>query len=242
MPALRRISGELGLPEPARSRVILEMAADLEAMYEHFRARGLGEEEAARRAEDRVLASPDALRQLVLVHTTGYQRWLSGVAGRLRWGVDLLLFVLGVAPFLAIAALPVAAPAGRAWDDPALWGMVAAGAAIAGLASWKAHQLVVQRERSTVRLHRGLASLLFLGAMAPLLGAIGFLASLRGLVRMGMGAGGPAGVAAAEAIARGGTLLCLGILLGIAAGLVWFVLANRIATIEEAESAALLGA
>src|SRR5690606_35990989 len=89
LPALRRISDELTLPEPAKSRVVLEMAADLVSLYEHHRARGRGEEEAAQLAEETILASPEALRHLVLLHTTGHARWLGWAAGRLRRGVEV---------------------------------------------------------------------------------------------------------------------------------------------------------
>ena len=39
--ALRRIDSRLHLPQPARSRVILELAGDLEELYRHYRATGL---------------------------------------------------------------------------------------------------------------------------------------------------------------------------------------------------------
>lgn len=44
--ALRRVAGELDLPRAARDPLLLEMAADLEAVFEHHMARGLGTEEA----------------------------------------------------------------------------------------------------------------------------------------------------------------------------------------------------
>ena len=242
VPALRRISGELHLPEPTKSRVLLEMAADLEALYEHYRARGLGEEEAARRAEEKVLASPEAVQHLVLVHTTGYQRWLSRASGRLRWGLDLVLFLAGVVPFLIISALVVAAQIEGTKDIPFLWTILPLGAAIVVLTMWKGFQLFIQRERSISRLHRGLFTLLFLGVIGPVVGAIACFVSLHrtAMMLMHMGADEPARLVAVDQVIRSGTLLSFGLLLGFGAGLVWFVLANRIAVIEQAESQRLL--
>jgi hypothetical protein len=120
---LRRISSELKLPEPIKARILLEMAADLEALYEHYCARGLAEEEAARLTEEKLLASPEALQHLIVVHTTGYQRWLGRAAERLRWGLDLLLFLLGVGPVVVIAAWVVAAEAERPLQGLLFWGV-----------------------------------------------------------------------------------------------------------------------
>ena len=69
VPELRRISAELRLPEPARSRVLLEMAADLEALYLHFRERGLTDDEAVALAGERLLASPEAVDGLILAYS-----------------------------------------------------------------------------------------------------------------------------------------------------------------------------
>lgn len=216
------------------------MGADLEALFEHFRARGLDDEEAARRAEQRMLASPEALQHLVRVHTTGYQRWLSRAAGRLRRGMDLLLLGLGVAPVLVAVLLALAARVDEVRGEPLSWLLLAAAVPIASISLWKAWQLFVRRERSLPRLHRGLFTLLFLGVETVALGALSALLSLHAFALEAMQAGGPAQAAVAQRVAGSASLLAVGLLLGLGAGLVWFVLANRVAAIEQAESAALL--
>jgi hypothetical protein len=244
VPALRRISAELKLPEPIKSRILLEMAADLEALYDHFRTRGATDEEAARLAEERVLVSPEALHHLVAVHTTGYQRWLGRAAERLRWGFDLLLFIAGVAPIAAVCAWLVAGELRGMLGDPLLWPLLVTGVVVVGLAAWKARQLFLGRVRSPDELHRGLSVLLFLAAASPVLGGTAFLIRLHGVAIdiMASRASTQVLLAAAPSVAQAATLLGLGLLLGIAAGLVSFVLMNRVATLEQAESAAMLAA
>lgn len=142
------------MPEPAHSRVLLEMASDLEALYDHYRARGLDEDEAVRLTEERLVASPAALQQLVMVHTTGYQRWLSRATGGLRLGFDLVLFVLAVVPLLAFSGQVVGAQL-RGGGAGVLTGIVMGiGGVITGITLFKAYQLFVRRERSAARLHR----------------------------------------------------------------------------------------
>lgn len=243
VPALRRISSELDLPEPTRARILLEMASDLEGLVDHYRARGLSEEEAAQRAEAKLLIPPDALQHLVRVHTTGYQRWVSRATGRLRWGFDLLLFVVGVVPMLLMALAVIAAQLPAIGSTPLIWPLVASALGVAVIAMVKAYELFVRRERSTRRLHGGLPALVFLGVVGPVLGAF---AGLIGLYRLAIALGsttldGPALMAVNEQAGRDATLLVLGLLLAFGAGVVWFVLVNRISSIELAESAALLG-
>jgi hypothetical protein len=218
------------------------MAADLEALYDHYRARGVAEDEAARLTEERMLASPEALHHLVVLHTTGYQRWLGRASQGVRWGFEVLLFAGGVAPIVAFATLVVAVRLGDMLAEPVLWPLLAVGAGVAGIALWKAVQLLTARAHSTAGLHRGLPTLLFLGIVGPVLGGTAFVL---GLYRLSMDqmirrASPEALLAAVEPLAQAATLLAMGLLLGIGAGLVWFVLVNRVARMEQAESALLL--
>lgn len=215
------------------------MAADLEALYDHYRTRGMSEEEAARRAEEKLVASPEAVRTLVAVHTTAYRRFVSSAAGALRWGFNLLLFVVGVLPMLCMTAYIAAVQLREAGGALGFWPLLPIAAGMAGIALRKAHQLFVLRDVAPRRLHRGLPSLVFLAVLAPLTGGIVFTASLRDAALLSMRSGSIP-MEAVQQIGRDATLLYLGLLLAIAGGLVWFVLVDRIAAVEQAESAALL--
>jgi hypothetical protein len=240
VPGLRQISSQL--PESIRARVILELVADLEALLRYHRARGLTEDEAARRVEETLLVSPDAVQHLIAVHTTPYQRWVSRAAGRLRWGFDLVLFIVGILPILIASVLVIGTQAPPLGFAPLLWPILACAVGITVIAVKIAHQLFVNRERASSRLHRGLRSLIFLGAAGPVLGVLAVLIGLQRLATLlsGPRLDGAAQVAIVEQTGRDTTLLALGLLLAFGAGLVWFVLVNRIATIERMETAALL--
>jgi hypothetical protein len=243
VPALRRIASELRVPEATRARILLEMASDLESLVEHYRARGMSEEEASARAEEKLLVSPDALQHLVAVHTTGYRRWVDRAAGRLRWGFDLLLFAVAVAPMLAGSVILVSGQVPAVARSPLAWPLLAAAVAAGLLALAMAYALFVRGDRSTSLLHRGLPALPALGASGPLVGA---LAATLGVHRLAMSlAAGPLDPEAqrlvAEQAGRDATIVAMGLLLAFGAGLAWFVLVNRLASLEQAESLAVLG-
>jgi hypothetical protein len=222
--------------------VLLEMAADLESLYDHYRRGGADEEVAREWALARLLASPEAMQGLLLVHTTPYQRLVVRAATGVRWGFDLFLFIVGVVPLLLMSAHVVVtgSPAGGGgWFR---WAVVGIGLVTAAIGIWKARQIFVRRERSTTVLNRGLVTLLFLSMVGPVIGGTGFLVALVGMNdRMARSDAYSPVLMAAETIAANGTVFALAILLGIAGALVWFVLINRIATIEREESALLLG-
>lgn len=239
-PALRRAARELDLPAEVRASLLLEMAADLEAVYAHHRERGADEAEAVRRAEETVLASSEVLRRLGRLHARSWKRWSAGIGGRLTGGGDLLLLVVAVAPMLVLAAtmaVPLVLDAPR---SPLTWAVLAVGVGIVGLVASEA--LGLWHGSSGPALRRRLPRLLLLSAVAPALGLLAAALGLHGLASdMAAGALEAAARAASiERAGRGAALLALGLLLGIAGGLAWFVLMNRASIREVRELEALL--
>lgn len=221
-PALRRVAAELDLPRRVRSALLLEMAADLEAVYEHHRGRGLDEEAAARRAEETVLGSSEVIRRLGRLHAGSWRGWAEETGARLAGGLDLLLLSVGVLPILGLAA-GVSVWALAADRSPVVvWAILLVGVLMAVLVATEPVRLL--RDRAPRR--RQLPSLLVLSAMAP---ALGLLAAVLGLSRAAadFAADPLAAPALVSTIARDGAALLAGLLLGIAGLLAWFVLIER---------------
>ena len=77
--ALQRIDARLHLPQPARSRVILELASDLEDLYGHYQSKGLSKAEAREAALADLDASDEVLTALSEVHASGARRSMDRV-------------------------------------------------------------------------------------------------------------------------------------------------------------------
>jgi hypothetical protein len=89
----------LTVPEPARSRILLEIAADMEGLYGEYVDRGLTEEDAEAAVMDHFDLSDEVLRELVRVHDKPLERSLETLSGQVRgpWSSFLLvLFALFV--------------------------------------------------------------------------------------------------------------------------------------------------
>jgi hypothetical protein len=240
-PSLKRVADALPLPQPQKSRIMLEMAADLEALYGAYRARGVSEEEAVRRAEVRVLADPETLQKLTRLHTTGYRRWLNGFSGHVQRRIDFL--AAGLAALLLIVpltALLLPALVGLA-PNPYLWPVLAVAVLVFGVTGAKAYTLFLKRDHDVVRLHDGLPTLLFLTTLSPVLGAAGVLHGVRAMaLELGRSDAVNAARVITGSIGRESALLALALLVALVAAAAWFLLVNRVAAIERAEVAYLL--
>jgi hypothetical protein len=238
-PALRRIARDLDLPRNARAAILLEMAADLEGIYQHHRRGGASEEEAIGRAEEMVLGSSDLVRRLARLHHRSWRGWSDSVGARLSGGPDLLMLVVGVAPMLLLAATVVV----RALANPVsplVWVLIGVGLAIAALVVVESGRLLGGGRGQA----RGLPVLLVLSAVAP---AVGMLALVFGLysVSMALATGIPdhaAQIALIVRIGQSAVLLLVGLLLGIAGFLSSFALLNRASALAAREVDILLGA
>ncbi len=139
--ALADASARLTVPEPVRSRILLEVAADMDDLYRTYLERGHGEEEAREGVLEHFDLSQEALRQLAAVHDTPLDRSLGSLSGEARapWARTLL----------ALLGLFVAAGSGSlllrgevlAHASPVAWALLALLAAGVGGGGWRAWSL-----------------------------------------------------------------------------------------------------
>jgi hypothetical protein len=241
-PALRRVSATLALPEPARTGVLLEMAGDLEATYAHHRAAGLSEAEAARLAEERVLATESTAERLREVHARGAERWLYGISGRLRNDLEPYLFAITVLPMVVLAVAVQVPQLGAMGGSPWLWAILGCLAWLSAAAVGKARQLFGRGPVERAEMRDGLSQILFLGAIAPAIGAVGALIHLhRLLIALSQGAGQEEALLAMVEFGHYAALLGSSLILALIAGTIWLFLGGRIAALERAERILLLG-
>jgi hypothetical protein len=237
---LRRASDELDLPRATKSRILLEMAGDLEDLYQHHLARGLDSAEAEQRATDAFAASDEALKHLASIHESSGP-WTDRVARQAgtAWGKALL--VVWVVVVLLIAGRMATEPNFFLVVSPFVWPL--AGLAIAGLAFtlWKLHQLFVRKPLDARGLRSGLGVPLFLAAASLALSVCGFFFHLRwyAFQTYEVAPDAPFLMFSTWTLAIS-SMMVLGLLTSVLTALLWFVLASMVARIENREAEALL--
>lgn len=236
---IRRVAEQLDLPQPVRSRILLELAADLEDLAAALRQEGVDEEEARRRALASLLPSPSALAELRGVHRPLYQRLVDRFSERARHRLERLLLVGVSAVVLGIGFEALARVHLLSSPSVFVWPLLAVAVLVVVLGTGKLLQLYVVKDHALARLRWGM---FLLPVLAFASGAVGFIGLVLDFY---------ATASAIEADVRLQALLVLGwlrrdmpmlalaLLVGVLAGLFWFVAAVRIAHIEQAEAEAL---
>jgi hypothetical protein len=79
-PFLKNINSKPDLPQTTKSSIILEISADLHDLYDFYVTQGISEEEASQKAQEKIDVSDEALKQLVTIHQTGYQKILQNLS------------------------------------------------------------------------------------------------------------------------------------------------------------------
>lgn len=240
---LQDVEARLQVPEPARTRILLEMAADLEDAFDHYTAQGLDETEAARRAQEAFAISDEALRLLERMHQSGFTSPISRFfhqAGTV-WSTVLLVFLLAFELFLAFRI-----SSDRSFfvfQSSFLWPIAVL--AIAGIAftAWKLAQILSRDGRDVRRLRTGMALPLFLAGASMAISFLGFLFHLQRFFRLNA-----QGAPESLVMNFGGwmvgisSLMTVGLLTATLAGLVWFVLSGLVIHREAQEMERLLQA
>ena len=229
---LHRTGDRLALPKATRSLILVEIAADLDDLYQHYLEQGLTEEEAAARAEEKVDMSDEALTELVRIHADA-RGWTDRMSRRTHPLWERIVMGLIVIFFFASAALMVVETDIRLLNHltRVIWPIF--GIFVALLVF-----LIVQLTRSPdhvspKRLRDSLATPLFLGAASAMVGlASTGISMYRALMRMAADPEHAAPVFARAFLSTTATF-AIALLVTLAAGVVWFILAGRVARSED---------
>ena len=236
---LRHVASRLPIPEPARSRVLLEIATDMEDLHRHLVAGGMEEEEAATAVAEQFELSDDALQELSLIHSSPVSRSLEGLSGQARSTWERV--ILGL---MALFLIP--GSAGGLFLQPNLYrdasplAFLLMAILALGLGLWKAIVLFTPLRHGAPVPRQGLRTL---PALSLLLLSLGFAGVWVELYRTALAIrGGPE--PALRYLVEWLQLACATMVVALSGALltalIWFFLENRAGHLEERSAAALL--
>ena len=237
---LRELEGRLDLPQPARSRVLLEIAGDLEALSRHFESRGLPEEEALARALERCDLSDEAISQLVAVHAGGYRRFLERLSAQAQRRWERVLLAVVVAFVLLGSGKLVLTERIFTQAGLCVWPVLALAAVALFTVLPKVYGAWLRQDHAGRRLRRGLALLPALAGASLLIGVGGVWVELYRGARRASLVEEPSPWFFMHWMLASAALLVVCLFTAILILSAWFLLANKIARIEEAEAELLL--
>lgn len=240
---LKQAGDRLRVPEPSRTRILLEIAADLEDSFRHYLEQGCGEAEATRRAEEAFGASDEALRLLARVHQPG----LDGVADRFSqqigtlWSKFLMVALLGFEILVAVRVF--SDRTFFVYPSPFLWPLALLALAAFLFTIWKLTQIFSRAGADVRRLRTGLGIPLFFAGASLAVAGLGFLYHLQRFFRINSdGAPETLFMNFAGWMISISSLMTIGLLTAILAGLLWFVLSSLVTRSETREIESILRA
>jgi len=229
---LHRTEERLALPKATRSLILVEIAADLNDLFQYYLQQGLSEEEAAERAEEKVDMSDEALTELVRIHsdTRGWTDRMVRVGKPLgeRIAMDLIVIFFFISAVLMAVETEI-----RLLDHLSDFIWPIAGIFLALLVSFLFQMTRNLEGVSPLRLRQSLVTPLFLGAASLVVGFAGTGISMyRALMRM---AATPeqAGPIFSQALLGATATLAAALLVTLSAGIVWFILGGRVIRFED---------
>lgn len=228
---LRQVDRRLRAPEPGRSRILVEMAHDLEDLYRSYRERGLSEAEARREAEKWLAPSPAALASLQTVHRPAFDRLLDRLGATTRGRVEL--FLVTIVSLLAVGGgvLGVLRSGALSAFSPGLWLVAALGAAGLGVGLSQGYALFVRGERLAPGWRRRL------GRVPAAAAATAMAGLLAGVARLSVTLAPPeAAISAAlwAQVATASGVAALGLSASLLLALLWLLLRARATVVVRA--------
>lgn len=174
---LKSIHEQLDVPQPTKSRILLEIAADLEDTYEFYRERGESEADATRFAQEKFILDDSTIAELSSIHQPLLRKWMDRISFNVqsRWErIVLILTLLTIALLSGRVLLSTHFLQNSAFVWP-IWGIT-----IAGLVAFfiKFYKLYLVKDYRTKRLRKGIDIVGYFGAFSLALGFTGYFYEL----------------------------------------------------------------
>jgi hypothetical protein len=236
---LKQTNERLDLPQPTKSRILLEIASDLDDMYRLFIDQGMNERDAIRRVNEKFEVSDDALQELIQVHESPFRKFLGRFSeqAQTRWErvmlIVLILFVAGLSGQQILSGEFFRQASGFVW--PAIG--ISFGIFI--LTIQNIYKLYIKKDHDIRTLRSGLPWLLVLGCVSLLTGFAGFSWEIYRAARA-IATAGDTLLPIVQWGVSSSAMVVVSLLVAISAVLIWFVLINKARAIEIAEVAWLL--
>ncbi len=237
---LRNIDEVLDIPQPSRSRVILEISADMQDLYEHYTGQGLSDEQALKRTVEEFDLSADAIAAIAGVHASPFRRFLDRFSTRTRSALESTALTLTMIPVVLIG-FRLATSGGMSedsgiWMWPLLAGTIAALAL--GIPKWYGLFVVKKHNIRAVRKRLDAALYIALGQLAT-----GFIGMYFDLFQTWMKSSADKVstiLYLAYWLERSSALLSTAMIAALVSGLIWITNSGKAASIEQCEAEMIL--
>jgi len=252
---LININNKLELPQPTKSRIILEISADLNDAYRTYQSQGMDEKEAIEAAKQKFDLDKQSLNELIHIHQTSFRRWLDHLSAPAQtwWErvilICLLTFII-ISGGITIMKIPFVEQA-----SPFVWIIYILTIIAFAVFTQKMYQIYIKKDHRLSKVKKGIPFLLLISGLSLVSCMWGYYWQLYNFKEYGH-------ILETKMIyllvvtddsfpkvykdivdwmIASSSFIMIGMLAAILIALMWYFLMNKISKIEEAEAAILLG-
>lgn len=91
---LKNLYEKIELPQPQKSHILLEIAADINDLYNYYLQKGMNEAEAAKKAREKFELTDDIISDLSEIHRGAFRQWLDKTIGKTQTLCERILLVV----------------------------------------------------------------------------------------------------------------------------------------------------
>lgn len=229
---LRKVERQLGLPIPARLRILMELESDLEGLRGQLEAEGIGAEDAQARSVDVLAPDPHTIRELGRLYAPRYRQVMSHLAqDRVRLLERLALAILTVSVLVAETLTLLRADLLRD-PSPFLWLVLCLGALLFAIGIGEGFAIWVKGDHRLT--HHGSQAVLVTAGATLTAGLLEALVDGYRLLGNLEGEGVLLRSLLFQWLEREVGLLAVSLVLALAGGLAWFILSQWLTTVSGA--------
>jgi hypothetical protein len=252
---LININNRLELPQPTKSRIILEISADLNDAYQTFQNQGMSEMEAIVAAKEKFSLDKQSLNELIQVHQSSFRRWFDHLSTTAQswWErvilICLLTFII-ISGGVTVMKVPIVEQA-----SPFVWIIFILAILAFTVFLQKIYQIYIKKDHRLNSLKKGVPFLLLISGISLLSCMWGYYWQLYHFKEYGhiletkmvyllVVTDSTFPMIFRELIdwmIESSAFVMIGMLAAILFAMMWYVLMIKISKIEEAEAAVLLG-
>jgi len=171
---LREINTNLDLPQPIKSQIILEIAADLEDTVSGYKNQGLNEEEAYRKAREIFSFDKKTLRELKSMYQSPFRKWFDQLSAQGQTKFERILLLIIVFIVFSTGTYAALNTALFHQSGPFIWGIFFVLLCSTIAFSGKLYQIYLKKDHAINKIRSGVSAILFMACLSIFLCIAGY--------------------------------------------------------------------
>jgi len=178
MPVLKNISENLDLPQPRKSQVLLEVAADLDDTFNYHLNRGLNEQQAQKEAEQKFSLSKEAVNDLANIHQPRFRKFFLSLSPKAQVLLERTSLIIMICLIVTISALFLANAGSIRSAGVFIWPIVTACITALAVFLVKFYSLFIRKEHFLKYINEWITPIAALGIISFFFSICGYFINL----------------------------------------------------------------